>query len=215
MLMKKIIFSGLFVGKHELVPYEFKKNMPFFIFTFLLLCGIVAGALYGRNADAVTLERLDLIFLSNFSVRCTQGMFNSFAASFSSSFIFLTVIFLLGLSLWGCVLVPFIPVVKGFGYGLSIGYLYSTYSWMGILYNFLIILPGAFVCSAVISAAAQESFLSSKKIIAVFRPSAVTDDPRIHLKRYTLAMLWLLFLTALSAILDMILSLLFSWIFSF
>ena len=205
----------MLVRKRELIPYDIRKNLPFFIFSGLILAGIIAGALYGRQADAQTLERLDIIFLSNFSIRCTQGMLNSFIASFSSGFIFLSVMYLLGLSLWGCAVIPFVPFIKGFGYGLSIGYLYSVYGWMGILYNFLIILPGAFICSAVIAAAAQEVFLSSMKFVAIFRPSAVTDDPRIHLKKYTLAMIWLLFLAAISAAADMLFSLLFSWIFNF
>lgn len=215
MLMKKIIFSGPIGRKHRRVPYDLRKNILFAVFMLTLFAGIAAGAFGGRDADKETLEKLDLIFLTNFSVRCSQGMINAFVASFASAFLFLLVIFLMGLSLWGGAVTALIPFIKGYGYGISIGYLYCAYGFMGILYNLLIILPGAFFCSVIIAAAAQESFRSSAKFIALYRPAAVTDDPHIHIRKYMLSMLWLLFLAALSSAADMLFSLMFSWIFSF
>ncbi len=215
MLMKKIIFSSPFHKKRYLRLPEIRKNLLFIFFMLTLFAGITVGALCGRTDDEQLMENLDIIFLTNFKVRCSQGILDSFVASFASAFIFILIIFLLGLSVWGGFIAAAVPFVKGYGYGLATGYLYSTYGLTGILYNILIILPGAFLCSAVIAAASQEAFRSSIKIISVFRKTTVSDDPHIQMKKYLLSMLWLLFLTAVSSAVDMLFSLMFSWLFSF
>ena len=214
-LMKKIIFSSPLKSRSFSLPEKFRKNIVFVVFMSILFAGISAGAVSGRYADQTLMENLDIIFLTNFKLRCTDGMLSAFVSSFASAFIFLLTIFLLGLSLWGEVITVVIPFVKGYGYGLAIGYLYTAYGFSGILYNILVILPGAFLCSAVIAAAAQESFRNSVKLISIFMRSAVNDDPRIQMKHYMLSMLWLLFLAALSSALDMLFSFAFSRFFHF
>ncbi len=215
MLMKKIIFSAPFHRKKYIRLPELRKNILFIFFMLTLFAGITAGALGGRYADKQLMENLDIIFLTNFNVRCSQGILNSFIASFASAFIFILVIFLMGLSLWGGIIAAVVPFIKGYGYGLATGYLYSTYGLTGVLYNILIILPGAFLCSSVIAAATQEALRSSLKMISVFRKTAVSDDPHIQMKKYLLSMLWLLFLAAVSSAIDMLFSLMFSWLFNF
>lgn len=215
MFMKKIIFSSPFNRKRYKRLPELGKNMPFIFFVLTIFAGIILGAFCGRTADKKLMENLDIIFLTNFNVRCSQGIIDAFVASFASVFIFILIIFLLGLSVWGGFIAVVVPFIKGYGYGLAAGYLYSTYGMTGILYNILIILPGAFLCSAVIAAASQEAFRNSIKIISVFRKTAVSDDPHIQMKKYLLSMLWLLFLSAVSSAVDMIFSLMFSWLFSF
>ena len=215
MFMKRVIFSAKFKKiEHPLLP-DIRKNRIFAVFIFTLFAGIVAGAFSGRNSDNKMMEKLDIVFQTNFKVRCTQGMIDAFVASFASAFIFILVIFLAGLSLWGGIVTVFIPFVKGYGYGLSVGYLYCTYGIQGIFYNILVILPGAFLCSAVICASAQESVRNTFRLISLFRKTAVSDDPRLQMKHYMLSMLYFLFIASLSSAVDMLFSFFFSWIFRF
>ena len=213
--MKRIIFSNPIRRRPFSLPEKFRKNIMFVVFMSILFAGISAGAVSGRYADEALMKNLDLIFLTNFKLRCADGMLSAFVSSFASAFIFILTIFLLGLSLWGEVVTVVIPFIKGYGYGLAIGYLYTAYGFSGILYNILVVLPGAFLCSAVIAAATQESFRNSVKLITIFIRSAVNDDPRIQMKHYLLSMLWLLFLAAMSSVLDMLFSFVFSRLFSF
>ena len=213
--MKNIIMSNpalqyLSAGKSGL-----RKNGIFLIFCLILFGGILYGSLSGASADRELLSRLDLIFQTNFTIRSAQGLFSSFAASFASSSLFIASIFLLGLSLWGGFLAVLMPLFKGFGYGLSVGYLYGAYHFKGVLYNLLVILPGAFLSSLVISAASYFAFRSTlHTVIGLFR-SASPFDFRSHLKTYCRLMLAMLALCALSALLDMLCSLCFSHFFSF
>ena len=123
MFMKKIIFSSPFHGKRYLRLPEIRKNLLFIFFVLTLFAGITVGALCGRAADKQLMKNLDIIFLTNFKVRCSQGILDSFVASFASAFIFILVIFLLGLSVWGGFIAAAVPFIKGYGYGLATGYL--------------------------------------------------------------------------------------------
>ena len=115
---------------------EIRRNGSFVMFCFVLFGGIVWGAVSSRNAGMDTLKKLDFIFQTNFELRCSQGMAAAFVSSFASAALFMLVILLLGLSLWGGFLAAALPFFKGYGYGLSVGYLYGAYGFRGVLYLF-------------------------------------------------------------------------------
>lgn len=212
--MKRVIFSHPAFKPRFHLP-ELRKNLLFYLMLLSLFIGVAVGALHGRNADPDSLRSLDVIFLTDFSVRRGGNMGAAFVSSFASVFIFLLVIFVSGLALWGCSIAAVVPFVKGFGYGLSVGYLYAAYGGWGILYNLLIIFPGAMLCCAVIASAARQAIVCSAKLTSVFRKTPVSDDPRVFLRHYLLSMLWLLFLAAVSSGLDTVFSALFSGLFNF
>lgn len=215
MLMKKIIFTGPKGLFFRPISHGSRKNLIFRIMILTLLVGVAVGALSGTGSDKVFIERMDILFLTDFDVRCTQGPLASFAASFASAFIFMLVMFMSGLSLWGFIVCAAVPFLKGFGYGIAAGYIYGSYGIRGIIYNILIILPGAFICSAIMAAASAESIKNSLSMASGYFRTAVRDDPRLRMKEYCMSMLWLLFLSAISSGADMIFSLLFSWMFHF
>lgn len=212
--MKRVIFSRPDCKLRIHLP-ELRKNLLFYLMLLSLFVGVALGALHGRNADSSSLRSLDIIFRTDLSVRREGSMSAEFVSSFASAFIFLLVIFVSGLAIWGCAAAAVIPFIKGFGYGLSAGYLYGAYGGWGILYNLLIIFPGALLCCAVIAAAARQAIVCSAKLTSIFRKTPVSDDPRVFLRQYLLSMLWLLFLAAVSSCIDMVFSALFSQLFNF
>ncbi len=194
---------------------EIRRNGSFVMFCFVLFGGIVWGAVSSRNAGMDTLKKLDFIFQTNFELRCSQGMAAAFVSSFASAALFMLVILLLGLSLWGGFLAAALPFFKGYGYGLSVGYLYGAYGFRGVLYNLLVILPGTFISSAVIAAAALNALRSSVKSAACLFRAPVRDDPKEQLKRYLIKMLRLSLLCLAASIVDVLCAFCFSWIFDF
>ena len=78
--------------------------------------------------------------------------------------VFLLFCFLCGLSIWGAYCVPLAPLFRGFGMGITAGYLYAAYGFQGFLFHLAVILPGAFICLIAILIASRESMLFSKKI---------------------------------------------------
>lgn len=213
--MKGLLFHKPFPKLWKPERWNWRKNGVYLLFCLVLFSGVVFGAVSGRSADPILMQRLDIIFLTNFELRCTEGMGAVFIASFASSVIFLGAACLLGLSLWGGIFTAAIPFFKGYGYGLSVGYLYGAYGFKGILYNLIVILPGMFLASAVIALAARHALRNSIGITGCFRRTPVKDDPRELLRRYFLVMLRCLLGCALASLMDMLCALCFSWLFSF
>ncbi len=192
-----------------------KNGLLYLMFCLILLGGMVCGALSERTADRTVLQRLDLLFLTNLDLRTKEGALWTFVSSFASNMIFLIILVLLGLSLWGSLMTVMVPFFKGYGYGLSIGFLYGTYGMKGAGYHLLVILPGSFLSSAVIAAAALFSFRHSLSMAAGSVFSPVREDPAQRLAGYMRSMIRMLILCACAAAADMIFSLFFSGLFSF
>lgn len=208
--MKKLIISDAVKRMTGLRRYG-----PFMLFWLTAAVGTVCGALSGSCADTGTLKRLDFIFLTNFELRRSQGFAALFISSFSSVTVFMLAAFLLGLSLWGGVMCILLPFFKGYGYGLSAGYICSVYGMKGFFYNLIVILPGMFISCAVISFAALYSFRNSLGSVMHLVRSPVKDDQRVQIRSYTLAMLRLMLFCLVSSLADMLCSISFSWLFRF
>lgn len=217
-MIKKMIPSGWIdqnIPEKIIVKADWKKRIGWLGLVLTVVIGAAAGAVGGKYADEGLMKQLDIVFLTNFRMRSDSGALSVFAASFAANFIFLLVVFLAGLSLWGECLVVFVPFLKGYGYGLTMGYAYGTFGLSGILYNLLIVLPGAFIFAFVISAAVRESFSNSLMLVRIFRQKTVSEDPAVCVRRYLLTMIWFLFLSAVTSGVDMLCSIMFSWLFDF
>lgn len=194
---------------------NWKRSAGWILLLLSMLTGAVIGAVSGRSADAQMMKDLDIIFLTNFRMRADNGAFAVFSASFASNFIFLFTVFLAGTSMWGFMPVLLVPFIKGYGYGLIMGHAYSEYSLSGILYNLIIVLPGAIFSAFVISSAVREAFSCSAAVLRLFRKKTDIEDSAAKMHGFVLYMLWLLFLAAAASGLDMLCSLMFSWLFDF
>ena len=191
------------------------RNGLFVMFIMLLFGGVLWGALNSRSADEALLKRLDFILQTNYSLRCTQGLISAFVSSFASSVMLTALCLLSGLSIWGFIPALMIPFFKGYGYGLSVGFLYGAYGFKGVLYNLLVILPGAFISSAVIAAASLNAFRSSVRSAAYLFRAPVKDDPREQLRRYLIKMLKLSLLGLAASIVDVLCAFCFFFFFDF
>ena len=180
----------------------------------VFLCGEIFGSVFSKTADLSLLGKLDFIFYSDFTRRASQTLGSIFVASLASSFIFILCCFLCGLSAWGLFFIPFVPFFRGFGIGVTAGYLYAAYGFEGFLFHAVVILPGAFVCVLSILYAAKEGIQISKRIASqcLFVQKS-GGDIKIHayLSKYGMIVV----LAAVSAVLDIIMSACFSGAFSF
>lgn len=211
--MKRVIFTRP-SGRFRL-HFNIKKNGWALFFSIFLLTGIVIGAICTRNADRSLLDSLDFFFLTNFTLRSQYGAFDIFISSFAAAFVFLLTVFLLGLSAWGMPIIPFVLMFKGFGFGLSIGYLYGAYGFMGIWYNLLVILPGAFLGVLVLISAACIASKNALRLLAILVRSGIAEDIHREFLQYLYKMMWLLIILAVSCVIDMLFTFLFAGMFNF
>jgi len=113
-----------------------------FLLVFLglfLIAGLILGVIFIRNADYSLLKTLDFVFFSNVKARSALPVLSIFVASLASSFLFLLFCFLCGLSIWGAYCVPLAPLFRGFGMGITAGYLYAAYGFQGFLFHLAVI----------------------------------------------------------------------------
>lgn len=130
--------------RHPLQSYM-KEHFPFFLFIFVLFAtGIVFGAVL---VGALTLEQREEMarHLAGFVATVDQGGGYDSAVSFQQSIVlhlkWLGLIWVLGLSVIGLPLVFAIDFLKGVLVGFTVGYMVSVYSWDGLLFAFVSVLP--------------------------------------------------------------------------
>lgn len=114
------------------------------LFAFIILLGVIAGTAVASGIDMDIMGNLEFLMFTGAGGDNANGSLQVFSSAFAVNFIYLTVIFLVGLSPWGMGVIPFVCLFKGFETGLIASYLGITYEW-GMTYYFLIIAPGIFV----------------------------------------------------------------------
>ncbi|WP_283607492.1 stage II sporulation protein M [Faecalispora anaeroviscerum] len=190
-----------------------RENPLLTVLAFLLLVGTVSGALFARGANDSVMQKLDLMFVSDVKARAVQSSGSAFVASLGSSFFFVVICFLLGMSLWGAFVLPLVPLFRGFGFGLASGYLYAAYGFEGVLFNAVVVLPGAFLSMVAILLAAREGMLFSKE--ALLEALRREQSKTLSLKAYAVQFGSILILSAAAAAIDLITTVCFTGAFSF
>lgn len=183
-----------------------RSNLAAILLALCFLVGMALGAVFARNVDSSVLDKMDFLFYSNFTERASQPALSVFSASFASSFLFVLVCFFCGLSLWGVFAVPAILLFRGLGLGLTSGYLYAVHGFHGVIFHFLVILPGAYVCCLALLLAGRESIRFSRRI---------TGTAGSGMKLYCIRYGAVLAMCFLAALLDVLTTVCFAGLFSF
>lgn len=117
--------------------------------------------------------------------------------------------------MWGMFIIPAIVFFRGFGLGLTSGYIYAAYSWNGVLFNLVVILPGALFCCLAIMLAAREGTRFSRRIAACGTSAGSGTISRNNMKLYLLRFGAILGVAFFAALTDAFLSVCFAGMFSF
>lgn len=180
-----------------------------------LIAGLILGVIFIRNADYSLLKTLDFVFFSNVKARSALPVLSIFVASLASSFLFLLFCFLCGLSIWGAYCVPLAPLFRGFGMGITAGYLYAAYGFQGFLFHLAVILPGAFICLIAILIASRESMLFSKKIHLGRKTEEQEAQPKNNVRHFFIRFSILTGILIIGALVDVLTTVCFSGLFVF
>ena len=185
----------------------------FYISSFIF--GIIFGALSFSKVDTSVFEQLDLLFMTNMEERMKLSAFEIFTASFASDFLFVFSAFLLSFTAWGIVTLPLLCAFRGYGMGLSSAFLFSQYSFSGIGFFILVILPGTVLFLFAFMLALRESFSHSLIVLKMYFPSVSDVLLLRHLKPFFLRYFVVMIFTVASALFDMMLWVLFANLFKF
>ncbi len=222
--MKGLVFSLKKSGKRRAVNRLTFSDLRYFIkrygvttfFVILLFIGLAFGAVYARNASAEFLNSLDFLFTTNLDARLLQNFASTFCACFASNFIFLISLYLLGLTPWGIAFMPFLILLKGFGTGLTAGYLFIENSLSGVGFYLLILLPGTFLfCISLVLFSASAFYFSKRMFFYIISKEAPKTSLKNGVITYSSRFMSSLIMTFLASVIDTALWTLFAGGFKF
>ncbi len=198
------------------VSYYIKRYGLITLLIAVLFAGMAVGAMCAGSADDELLDKLNTVFLTNVENRGEQSAAQTFINSFGMSFLFMAALFCLSLSPLGLAAVPALMLFRGFGYGISAGYLCVTYGLKGLVYYVFVMLPGAFVSSLALVYAAQYCFDFSREIaVSIFSRSTENRNLRGRLAVLALNCSYMILMTVFASLLDAGLYYLIGGLFSF
>lgn len=129
------------------ITYFIRRYGSVAFFIAVLFAGMIFGAVKAGSASDELMSRLDVLFSGSITLENGETPARTFINSFGTSFMFLALLFCLSLSPLGIVGIPLVMFFRGFGYGISSGYLCITYGFKGLIYYIFVLLVGAFVSS--------------------------------------------------------------------
>lgn len=198
-----LIRTGRFSLSPQDIKYYIKRYGVYALFILVLIVGLACGTVYAVSADNEMISSLDFLFFTNLDSRLTQNVISTFCACFASDFIFLFSIFLLGLTPWGIPVMPFIVLIRGFGTGITAGYLFSVHSLKGIVFYLFVLLPGTFLfCLALIIFAAAAFTSSGKMFFRILADKNGSGSSHSYISDFISKGISCLILAFLSAVLD-------------
>lgn len=198
------------------LQYFFRRYGLRVMFTSVLLVGLVAGSICAQNSGENLLKSLDFLFTTNLDARLAQNAAGTFCACFASDFIFLFSVFLLGLTPWGVFVMPFVVLFKGFGTGVTAGYLFAIQQLGGVGFYLLVLLPGTFLfCIALVMFSTNSFVFSKDMFVYTFGKYPPKQSMRMRAASFCSHLMASLIMTFCASLLDTALWTLFAGAFNF
>lgn len=208
--MKKISINKSF----RIDLTNIKRNSSFLVFALFIVAGVLTGIFCYRSITAVKEEALNL-FNEHYEFHSQKGFFRIMGQTFLNAFPIVLIAFVVGTSALGCVLIPAVPFVNGFLFGIVSSYLYSAQEIMGIVYNLLVLLPPTLVAFLGLLLCCRESFGFSKLLAIMCVKGGKSFNLYFDFKNYCIRYLVILALFLFYALIDASLTSLFIRFFKF
>lgn len=202
------------IRKINIRTFLINNKLLIFLSIFLLI-GIFFGAILLKYADSGVIKLINVLFLSDLKKRFSKTLLEVFITSISSTSIFVILSFFIGLSTWGSILSPLIPLTRGICIGLTESYLYSVYGVKGIIFHTMVFLPGIFISSIAVLLMARESMKLSNHFASIIFLKNSSERLHNSVKLYLVRTGCIAIIVIISSAADLVSSLLFSKISSF
>ncbi len=197
--------------------YFFKRYGMVTFFIAVLFVGMILGAVKAGSANEELLDKIDVLFSGSISIRGDQTPAGTFINSFGTSFLFLALIYCFSMSPLGIIAIPLVMLFRGFGYGISSGFLCLTYGIKGLFYYILVMLIGAFISSLSLVYASQYcmDFSVSMLLSILGRPTFDGRGLKSKMSTLTLNCAYMIILIVFASLVDTGLYYLIGGLFSF
>lgn len=178
------------------------KRINFFIITILIL-GIISGSIFlmiSNETDKTNvITQIETFFqnISNNSIDNGLALKNSLIINY----LFVSVIWILGLSMIGVIANIFLTYIKGFLVGFSLSSIFLTYSYKGLLACLLYTFPTQIINIIVVSILSIYSIMFAKNLLQIITSKKNTNK-RLILKKYSVILMICVILSFISSLLE-------------
>lgn len=133
------------MNNRKKIVNEFKKNKYKYIFLItIVVLGFISGIIFSNilsyNDKKEVSEVVETYFINlknNEQINYISNLFNII----ENNFFYIILIVIFSFSIIGIILNPFILYFKSFVIGISVGLIMSIYSFKGIIFSFLYVIP--------------------------------------------------------------------------
>lgn len=178
------------------------KKINFFVVTVLIL-GIISGSIF-----LITLNSTDkssaVLQIQTFFSNISNGSINNGQAIKNSliiNYIFVLVIWGLGLSIIGIIFNIFLNYIKGFIVGFSISSIILTYGYKGILAAILYVFPVQIFNVMVVMVLTIYSIMFARNLLSII-VSKKNIHKKVMFKRYVVILIFSVIISFISSVLE-------------
>lgn len=178
------------------------KKINYFVVT-ILLFGVISGSIFlvildsGDKSDTVLQIQT---FISNLSNNKVDGGL-ALRSSLIINYIFVGLIWGLGLSIIGIIFNIFLTYIKGFVVGFSVASIFATYNYKGILMALLYLFPHQILNVIVVCVLTIYSIMFSLNLLEIIVTKKVKKNYNM-LKRYVVILLFSIIISFISSLLE-------------
>lgn len=119
------------------------QKRKYLFLTIIMTIGIISGIIFiffiSKEDKSLVKQELELLFSNIKDNKINYG--NSLINSVSSSLVYLSIIWILGVSIIGIPVVIFMLFLKGFVFGFSISSIIANYGFNGVILGFITQIP--------------------------------------------------------------------------
>ena len=190
------------------VKKDFQEHLLQYLLASAFLLGVLGGTLLVEYCSPETMAILQSLLGTYIEERQLMSFTQIMVATFFSFASSLLLLFLCGFCTIAQLLILLVLLVKGLGYGFSVGALYQQYGTQGIFYVLLLIFPIMILGTLLLIWAGKSSLKLSLSLLKTTWSSGEGDRQKIQ--NYCIRYLFFLIFCLLVAILDGILYISFS-----
>ena len=178
------------------------KKINYFVVT-ILLFGVISGSIFLVILDSGDKSGTVLqiqTFISNLSNNKVDGGL-ALRSSLIINYIFVGLIWGLGLSIIGIIFNIFLTYIKGFVVGFSVASIFATYNYKGILMALLYLFPHQILNVIVVCVLTIYSIMFYLNLLEIIVTKKVKKNYNM-LKRYVVILLFSIIISFISSILE-------------
>ena len=190
----------------------FKDKLLIILFL-LFLIGVLYGGLIAASASDDVIAKLSGITGGFADKRAQQSLLSTFFSSLGSYMLILFALYILGFSSISQPLELFVPAFYGLGIGITMGYIYKTQLFKGVVYCAVLVVPHTVIALTAIVLAAREAFLMSNLFLGCVFPKLAGELSSETLKLYSVKCVVLSAVILISAVVDCLLTFIFAGLF--